>query len=78
MANLRTWTRAKTCAESLQISECTLQRWRYSGLLQPGTHYKRKFAGNQNSPILYDLDRIELKLAKLDAADAKAIERQMR
>ena len=78
MANLRNWTRAKKCAESLQISECTLQRWRYRGLLKPGVHYKRKFAGNHNSPILYDLDRIELKLAKLDAADAKAIERSMR
>ena len=74
MATLRTWTRARECADALEISQRTLQQWRYDGLLKPGTHYKRKFAGNSNSPILYDLERIELKLAKLDAADAKAIE----
>ena len=74
----RTWARAPQCAEALDVSEKTLQRWRDRGVLQPGTHYRRKFAGNVNSPILYDIERIELKLGKLADQDAKAIERALR
>ena len=62
MGDSRHWIRARQCADELDISESTLQQWRYRGVLKPGTHYKRKFAGNSNSPILCDIDRIYLNL----------------
>ena len=65
-------------AAALGVSTQTLKRWRDSGRLQPGTHYKRRYVGNVNSPMLYDVPRIEMKLGKLEDQDAKDMERKLR
>ena len=48
------WKNGREAADHFGISERTLLRWRKTGLLQQGEHYRRKFTG-PNSPLLYDL-----------------------
>ena len=52
------WLTQRQMADHLQISERTLLRWRASGALQAGHHYRRKFPA-VNSPLLYQLERCE-------------------
>jgi|694.fasta_scaffold69922_2 hypothetical protein len=39
----KAWATARDAREELGISERTLARWRGSGLLKPGKHWRRKF-----------------------------------
>lgn len=52
------WARQRHAADCLCVSERTLHRWRASGLLKPGLHFRRTFPTG-NSPLLYHLERCE-------------------
>ena len=47
------WVSTKVIAEYLEVSEKTLQRWRTSGLLKLGIHWRRKFPSTKRY-LLYD------------------------
>jgi hypothetical protein len=68
------WVPQRAAADQLGISERTLHRWRSSGLLQPGKHYRRKFPAT-NSPLLYQLQRCEQTMAAAFARDVRTLER---
>ncbi len=68
------WVPQRAAADQLGISERTLHRWRSSGLLQPGMHYRRKFPAT-NSPLLYQLERCEQTMAAAFARDVRTLER---
>ncbi len=68
------WVPQRAAADQLGISERTLHRWRSSGLLQPGEHYRRKFPAT-NSPLLYQLERCEQTMAAAFARDVRTLER---
>ena len=53
------WLTAAETSEQLAFSEATLRRLRQRGIFKAGVHYRRKFAGNNNSPILYNLEVCE-------------------
>lgn len=57
---------ARAVADYFSVSERTVRRWRdpEKGFLKFGLDYRKKFPGNTNSPLLYDLDRVEMKLDK--------------
>lgn len=65
---------AKEASKILAFSEATLRRLRQKGVLKAGLHYRRKFAGNTNSPILYKLEECQHALDERDARDAKTLE----
>ena len=65
---------AKEAAQTLAFSEATLRRLRQKGVSKAGLHYRRKFAGNPNSPILYKLEECQHALDERDARDAKTLE----
>ncbi len=67
------WLTAPQAAVALSVSISTLYRWRVSGLLVAGTHFRRKFP-SINSPILYHLPRVEQRMAQMSATDLSAIE----
>lgn len=67
------WYYSRSAADHLQISERTLLRWRKSGLLQPGVHYKRKFPA-ANSPLLYDIELCEKAMRAAFARDPRSLE----
>ena len=48
------WACARLARDYLGVSEKTLARWRDSGLLKAGKHWRRKFPTG-NSPVLYHL-----------------------
>ncbi len=74
MTTTPAWVPQRAAADQLGISERTLHRWRSSGLLQPGMHYRRKFPAS-NSPLLYQLERCEQTMAAAFARDARTLER---
>jgi len=65
---------AKQAAQTLAFSEATLRRLRQKGILKAGIHYRRKFAGNPNSPILYKIEECQQALDEVDARDARTLE----
>tara|TARA_B100000212_G_scaffold144025_1_gene108339 strand:- start:133 stop:363 length:231 start_codon:yes stop_codon:yes gene_type:complete len=68
------WFSARETSDLLAFSEATLRRLRQKGILKPGRHYRRKFAGNINSPIIYDLELCEQALRERDERDARTLE----
>ncbi len=68
------WLTAAETSEQLAFSEATLRRLRQKGVFKAGVHYRRKFAGNHNSPILYNLEICEEALLERDARDARSLE----
>ena len=46
---------AKEAAQTLGCSEATLRKYRQKGILKAGVHYRRKFAGNPKSHVLYKI-----------------------
>ena len=52
------WVSTKVIAEYLEVSEKTLQRWRTSGLLKIGIHWRRKFPSTKRY-LLYNLELVE-------------------
>ena len=70
----RKWLTAAETSEQLRFSEATLRRLRQRGIFKFGVHCRRKFAGNNNSPILYDIELCEEALLERDARDARTLE----
>jgi len=70
----RKWLTAAETSEQLRFSEATLRRLRQRGIFKFGVHCRRKFAGNNNSPILYDIEVCEEALLERDARDARTLE----
>ena len=68
------WLTAAETANILAFSEATLRRLRQGKVFKAGVHYRRKFAGNHNSPILYDIELCEADLKERDARDARELE----
>ncbi len=52
------WVSTREIADYLDVSEKTLQRWRNTGLLKLGIHWRRKFP-TTNRYIVYHLDLTE-------------------
>lgn len=67
------WQPQRVAADYLGVSERTLQRWRSSGLLKAGDHFRRKFP-NPNSPLLYQLERCEKAMNDAFACDSRTVE----
>lgn len=67
------WANGSNTAYALGISERTLTRWRSTGLLKPGRHWRRKFP-NKNSPVLYDIPSVELLMREVAARDINYLE----
>ena len=61
------WLTAAETANILAFSEATLRRLRQGKVFKAGVHYRRKFAGNHNSPILYDIELCESALKESDS-----------
>lgn len=69
---------AKEAAQAFGCCEATLRRYRQKGVLKAGVHYRRKFAGNPNSPVLYKIKECQEALngiMVLDVKDSKASEK---
>ena len=59
------WLTARETAAYLRVSERQLLRWRKTGILETGVHYRRKFP-SPNSALLYQIKLCEK--AMVDAA----------
>jgi len=73
MATTTQWAPARAAADYLQVSERTLLRWRSSGLLKIGVHYRRKFPA-PNSPLLYQVELCEKAMNDAFARDHRTLE----
>ena len=73
MKTTQLWVPQRAAADELGVSERTLLRWRSAGLLQPGTHFRRKFPA-VNSPLLYQLERCEEAMNAAFARDFRTLE----
>ena len=65
------WLSTKDICNHLEVSEKTLQRWRNSGFLKLGIHYRRKFPTTQRY-IIYNPLLIEKLLATAGSLEVKA------
>ena len=65
------WISTKEIANYLDVSEKTLQRWRNTGFLKLGIHYRRKFPTTQRY-IIYNPLLIEKLLATAGSLEVKA------
>ena len=65
------WLSTKDICNHLGVSEKTLQRWRNSGFLKLGIHYRRKFPTTQRY-IIYNPLLIEKLLATAGSLEVKA------
>ena len=68
------WLTAAETSEQLSFSEATLRRLRQRGIFIFGVHCRRKFAGNNNSPILYNIEVCEEALLERDRREARTLE----
>jgi len=73
MPVLAHWVGSRAAADALAVSERTLHRWRSSGLLKPGVHWRRKFP-TANSPLLYDIAAVETVMRDATARCARLLE----
>ena len=71
---IQAWACARTAREHLGVSEKALARWRGSGLLKAGKHWRRKFPTG-NSPALYHLGLCEEATGEATARAASLVER---
>tara|TARA_R100001086_G_scaffold51822_1_gene23129 strand:- start:49 stop:513 length:465 start_codon:yes stop_codon:yes gene_type:complete len=62
---------AKEASKTFGCSQATLRRYRQKGVLKAGVHYRRKFAGNPNSPILYKIQECQEALEEIIVFHAK-------
>ena len=67
------WIGASQAAGSLGISISTIYRWRSSGLLKPGIHWRRK-TPSSNSPVLYHLERCNQAMATATTTGLDTVE----
>lgn len=73
MKNSQLWVPQRVAATELGVSERTLVRWRATGLLKLGLHYRRKFPAN-NSPLLYRLELCDRAMTEAFARDHRNLE----
>ena len=71
------WACARVARDHLGVSERTLARWRGSGLLKAGKHWRRKFP-TTNSPVLYQLQLCEEAMGEATARTASHLEQPVR
>ena len=71
MNYLSPWVQEKEAAKFLGLSICTLQRFRRSGKLEPGTHWIY-ITGKPQSPVQYDLEAVRDVQRRLTIAAVKA------
>ena len=64
---------ASQAAGSLGISISTIYRWRSSGLLKPGIHWRRN-TPRTNSPVLYHLERCNQAMATATTTGLDTVE----
>ena len=67
------WTTTRETADYLSVSEKTLQRWRKTGLLKLGIHWRRKFPSS-NSHLQYQIELTEQAINDACARDARTLE----
>jgi hypothetical protein len=67
------WKTSREAADHFRISERTLCRWRQTGLIELGKHYRRKFP-NANSPLLYSLALCDQAMNDACARDVRTLE----
>ncbi|MGL6135160.1 MAG: helix-turn-helix domain-containing protein [Prochlorococcaceae cyanobacterium] len=67
------WLTAPQAATALNVSTSTLYRWRTQGLLVPGEDWFRKFP-SARSPILYNVECVQRRIASLSARSAQELE----
>ena len=65
------WVSTKEIASYLEVSEKTLQRWRDTGFLKLGIHYRRKFP-TTNRYIIYNFELIDSLLKTSGSLEVKA------
>ena len=70
------WACARLARDYLGVSEKTLARWRVSGLLKAGKHWRRKFPTG-NSPVLYHLSLCEEAMGEATARSASLQEKAL-
>jgi hypothetical protein len=58
---------------ALSVSISTLYRWRTQGLLVPGKDWYRKFP-SARSPILYNVEGVQRRIAAVSARSAQELE----
>ena len=68
-----TWAPALDAGQALGVSGRTLSRWRSTGLLKPGRHWRRKFP-HPNSPVLYDLQAVDQLMREMAGRNPDSIE----
>ena len=66
------WVSTREIADYLEVSEKTLQRWRNTGLLKLGIHWRRKFP-TTNRYLVYHLDLTEQAIIKYGSQELKEI-----
>lgn len=67
------WLTAPQAAAALSVSISTLYRWRTQGLLVPGEDWYRKFP-SARSPVLYNVEGVQRRIASLSARSAQELE----
>ena len=65
------WVSTKEIASYLEVSEKTLQRWRNTGFLKLGIHYRRKFP-TTNRYIIYNFELIDSLLKTSGSLEVRA------
>jgi len=68
------WLTASQAAVALSVSISTLYRWGTQGLLVAGEDWYRKFP-TARSPILYNVESVQRRIASLSARSAQELER---
>ena len=66
------WVSTREIADYLEVSEKTLQRWRNTGLLKLGIHWRRKFP-TTNRYIVYNLELTEQAVSKYGSLQLEEI-----
>ena len=67
------WLTAPKAAAALGVSISTLYRWRTQQLLVPGEDWYRKFP-SARSPLLYNVEKVQRRIAALSARSAQELE----
>jgi hypothetical protein len=67
------WLTAPQAAAALNVSISTLYRWRTQCLLVPGEDWYRKFP-SARSPILYNVEGVQKRIASITARSAQELE----
>tara|TARA_B100000965_G_C19284596_1_gene623102 strand:+ start:424 stop:660 length:237 start_codon:yes stop_codon:yes gene_type:complete len=67
------WLTARETAAYLRVSERQLLRWRKTGILETGVHYRRKFP-SPKSALLYQIKLCEKAMCDASSRDYRTLE----